>query len=77
MKKHHYNKIEKSFEEIFKTEVTSEHQSALFSHFDSIKTVVREPIVKQQIIQLAKLCQEVPNNLTIRSTLDGVYIEFW
>tara|TARA_R110002049_G_scaffold143633_1_gene305820 strand:+ start:16194 stop:16430 length:237 start_codon:yes stop_codon:yes gene_type:complete len=78
MKKKYYKKIEEGFKDIFKTDIqktTSEH--FLNNSQDSLITIVREPLVKHQIIQLAKLCEDVPLNLAVTSSSNVLFIEFW
>ncbi len=68
--KKYQKRIEEGFKDIFKTETKK-------GSFDGLITIVKEPIVKHQIIQLAKLCQEIPASVTLKNTADGVFIEFW
>lgn len=68
--KKYRKRIEEGFKEIFKTETQK-------GSFDGLITIVNEPLVKHQIIQLAKLCEDMPVNVTLKNTPNGVYIEFW
>ncbi|NMH87322.1 hypothetical protein [Flavivirga algicola] len=68
--KKYQKRIEEVFKDIFKTEIQK-------GTFNSLTTVVKEPLVKHQIIQLAKLCEEIPANVNLKNTTNGVFIEFW
>ncbi len=68
--KKYHKKIEEGFKYIFKTETKT-------GGFNGLSTIVEEPIVKHQIIQLAKLCREVPASVSLKKTSLGVVIEFW
>lgn len=73
-----YHKIiEDGFKHIFQTHTLRGSQTQEFGGFNGAMTIVREPLVKQQIIQLAKLCQEVPANVILKSYRNKVFIEFW
>ncbi len=74
MKEKHRKKIEEGFKTIFNTETFNGDQ---ITSSCGLITIVKEPVVKHQIIQLAKLCEDLPNRLTLKSTTHGVYIEFW
>ncbi|MEP1487601.1 MAG: hypothetical protein ABJK28_04170 [Algibacter sp.] len=75
VKKKYQKKIEERFKDIFNTE--NQNKENQYSGLNGIITVVKEPIVKHQIIQLAKLCEEVPNNMALKSSGGAVHIEFW
>ncbi|WP_034041547.1 hypothetical protein [Wocania ichthyoenteri] len=77
MKKKYRIKVEEGFKDIFNTETKYGSEYNHHSNSDSLITVVNEPLVKHQIIQLAKLCEEIPNNITLKHTGKGIYIEFW
>ncbi len=77
IKKRYRRKIEEGFKDIFNTGTKNENEYNLFSNSDSLITIVNEPLVKQQILQLAKLCKETPHNVTLKHTGKGIYIEFW
>lgn len=68
--KKYHKRIETGFKDIFKTETQK-------GTFDGLITIVKEPLVKHQIIQLAKLCEEIPVSVTLKNTSHGVFIEFW
>jgi hypothetical protein len=70
VKKKYQKRIEERFKDIFNTENQ-------YSGLNGVIIIIKEPIVKHQIIQLAKLCEEIPNNMTLKSSGGGVYIEFW
>ncbi len=74
MKKKHYRKIEEKLKNIFNTEIQKGNQDF---QYDSVITIINEPLVRHQIIQLAKLCEEIPVNVTLKSISNGVFIEFW
>ena len=68
--KKYHKSIEAGFKDIFKTETQK-------GTFDGLITIVKEPLVKHQIIQLAKLCEEIPASVTLKNTSHGIFIEFW
>ena len=70
-------KIEDGFRDIFQTQTLRGNQTFEYGGFNGFMTIVKEPLVKQQIIQLAKLCQEIPANITIKCMDCGLFIEFW
>tara|TARA_R110000868_G_scaffold56488_13_gene174877 strand:+ start:9684 stop:9959 length:276 start_codon:yes stop_codon:yes gene_type:complete len=72
-----YTKIEEGFKDIFKTEVQKGGQNNQYGGVDGLMTIVKEPLVKHQIIKLAKLCEEVSANVTLKSLNGGIFIEFW
>ncbi|GAA4887995.1 hypothetical protein GCM10023311_09820 [Flaviramulus aquimarinus] len=76
-KKKYRRKIEEGFKNIFKTEIDKNNKNHKHLGFDDLAIIVKEPIVKHQIIQLAKLCEEVPFNLTLKPSKNGILIEFW
>lgn len=77
LKKKYHGKIEEGFKEIFKTETQKGNQNNQYGGLDGLITIVKEPLVKHQIIQLAKLCEEVPVSVTLKSCGNGISIEFW
>ena len=74
MKEKHQKKIEEGFKSIFNTETFNGDQR---SSSCGLITIVNEPLVKHQVIQLARLCEDLPNSLTLKSTSYGLHIEFW
>ena len=78
MKKQYYTKIEEGFKDIFKTDIQKTTSKSLLNNSQgSLTTVIREPLVKHQIIQLAKLCEEVPLNLSVTPSNSSLFVEFW
>lgn len=77
IRKKHKKKIEEGFKDIFKTEILIHNKNDQYSGLNGLITIVKEPIVKNQIIQLAKLCEELPVSMTLKSSGEGVFIEFW
>lgn len=77
IKKKHQKRIEEGFKDIFKTETQKSSQNDLHTSSGSLATIIKEPLVKHQIIQLAKLCEEIPISVTLKSNGNGVFIEFW
>lgn len=74
LKKRHSKKIEEGFKYIFKTETKKANQNL---NYDGLVTIVKEPLVRHQIIELAKLCEDVPSRVTLKTTGNGISIEFW
>mgnify|MGYP000663418277 CR=1 FL=1 len=74
-KKH--KKIEESVHSIFKTKVLKGIESNHYIGIDGVGTIVDEPLVRQQIIQLAKLCEETSVRLSLKAVGNKVVIEFW
>ncbi|MDD7886348.1 hypothetical protein [Flavivirga sp. 57AJ16] len=68
--KKYHKRIKEGLKDIFKTETQK-------GNFDGLTTIVNEPLVKHQIILLAKLCEEIPVSVTLKNTSHGVFIEFW
>lgn len=77
IKKKYHKRIKNSFQDIFNTDIEELHQDCLSSHINGLTTIIKEPLVRYQIIQLAKLCEEVPLNVTLKSTNNMLSIEFW
>ena len=78
IKKKYHKKIEEGFKHIFKTEIQKETPALLLGFENGLVTQVNEPLVKHQIIQLAKLCQEVPSNVSLKAQgNNNIAIEFW
>lgn len=75
--KKYHKKIEEGFKDIFKTETQKGSQNNQYGGLDGLITVVKEPLVKHQIIQLAKLCEEIPASLSLKRFDNGIAIEFW
>ncbi len=75
LKKHH-TKIENGFKTIFNTAIESK-SDYLGSGYNDLTTSIEAPLVKQQIIQLAKLCQDVPLNTILKASGGKIIIEFW
>ena len=73
----YHKKIEESVHSIFKTKVLKGIVSNQYIGIDGIGTIVDEPLVKQQIIQLAKLCEETSVRLSLKAVGNKVVIEFW
>jgi hypothetical protein len=44
---------------------------------NGLMITIREPLVKQQIILLAKLCQKIPLSTSLRASRGKTIIEFW
>lgn len=74
VKEKYRKKIEEGFKHIFNTETQMGNP---ITSSNGLTTLVTEPLVKHQIIQLAKLCEDLPVSLTLKSTSNGVSIEFW
>ncbi|TYA74840.1 hypothetical protein [Seonamhaeicola marinus] len=68
-KNKHRNKIEKNIASIFKNDSNAEINDLTIS--------TNEPLVKQQIILLAKLCESTPLNTSLISSGGKIVIEFW
>ncbi|WP_299555723.1 hypothetical protein [Seonamhaeicola sp.] len=77
IKKREHQKIENRFKEIFNTTVEGPTEDCLTNHINGVYTVVKEPLVRQQIIQLARLCEEVPLNTTLKASGGNIVVEFW
>ncbi len=74
IKKKHSKKIEEGFKYIFKTETKKANQNL---RYNGLVTIVKEPLVRHQIIELAKLCEDVPSRVTLRTIGNAISIEFW
>tara|TARA_R110002050_G_scaffold300769_1_gene472446 strand:+ start:82970 stop:83209 length:240 start_codon:yes stop_codon:yes gene_type:complete len=77
IKKKYYKKIVEGYKNIFNTHIEEGSEDYLKGNLSGFTTTVREPLVRHQIIQLAKLCEEVPMSVTLRSSGNSLYIEFW
>ncbi len=77
VKKKYHKKIEEGLEYIFKTETLKGDQKDKRGSVDFLAARITEPLVKQQIIQLANLCKEIPVSVTLKSSGSEVFIEFW
>lgn len=77
IKKKYYKKIEEGFKDIFNTVLEKSSEDYLKGTQNGFITTVREPLVRYQIIQLAKLCEEIPLNVTVKSYGNAISIEFW
>ncbi|WP_242204948.1 hypothetical protein [Aestuariivivens insulae] len=75
--KDYHKKIEDGFNTIFHTRTLRGIETQKYGGFNGYMTIVKEPLVRQQIIQLAILCQEIPANITLKGYRNGVLIEFW
>ena len=72
--KKYHKKIEEGFKDIFKTEIQKGNQ---YDSLDGLSTIIKEPLVRHQIIQLAKLCEEIPASVALKRSTNGIHIEFW
>lgn len=72
-----HKKIEEELKNIFNTEIKKGNEVNHHNNSDSIIAIVEDSLVKHQIIQLAKLCQETPHSVTLKRSPKGIFIEFW
>ena len=75
--KKYQNKIIKHFNDSFKTETHVGSQNYRYGSLGGLMTIIDEPLVKQQIIELAKLCEDVSLNTTLKASGGKIIIEFW
>lgn len=73
MKKKYHKKIEEEFKDIFKTKIEKGNENFPYG---GLRTIIKEPLVNHQIIQLARLCEEIPISVTLKTTSIGISIEF-
>lgn len=70
LKKDYHAEIENIFKSIFGIEETNIEINGLI-------VTIKEPLVKQQIIQLAKFCKNIPLNTSLKASGGKTIIEFW
>ena len=70
LKKDYRIEIEKAFKSIFDIEDSNIEINGLF-------ITINEPLVKQQIILLARLCKNIPLNTSLKASGGKTIIEFW
>jgi hypothetical protein len=75
--KKYHKKIKEGFKDIFKTEVHNGGQSSPYGSLNDLSITITNPLVKHQIILLAKLCEEIPVSVFLKSSGNKIYIEFW
>jgi hypothetical protein len=71
------NKIKEGVYNIFKTEVVKESGEDYYTINDGLITVVDEPLVRQQLLELTKLCERIPSKVALKAIGNRVQIEFW
>jgi flagellar biosynthesis regulator FlbT len=76
-KKKHYKKIKEECKAIFNTDVSKTSSDSFRPNLGGAITVVKDPLVKQQIIQLAQLCEDIPENVALKAVHNKITIEFW
>tara|TARA_R110002073_G_scaffold329770_1_gene512779 strand:+ start:290 stop:529 length:240 start_codon:yes stop_codon:yes gene_type:complete len=75
--KKYHKIIEEGFKDIFKTDTQKGSQNYKVEGLDGLITIIKEPLVKHQIVQLAKLCEKVPVSVALKRCEGGISIEFW
>lgn len=76
IKKKHQKIIEQGVYDIFKTEVLKGTEINQYG-MDGVITVIDEALVRQQIIQLAELCEVTSAKVALKAIGNKVVIEFW
>lgn len=76
-KKRYHERLKDGVYSIFKTEVVDGDEESQFIGNNGLITVVDEPLVKQQLIELVKLCENDAVKVTLKAVGNKVHIEFW
>ena len=76
-RKKYTNEIKEGVYSIFKTKVITESNQNYYSSNDGLIAIVDEPLVRQQLLELSKLCENVPSKVALKAIGNKVQIEFW
>ncbi len=77
LKYKYHKRIEEGVYDIFKTKVLKGMDNNHYSGIDGVVTIIDEPLVRQQIIQLAKLCEDISVKVVLKAIGNKTIIEFW
>lgn len=75
--KKYHDKIKTLFKDLFETETYIGIQNHQYGGFDGLMAVIDEPLVKQQVIELAKFSKDISLNTTLKAFGGKIIIEFW